>query len=150
METPPFTPERHDQSNVLREKIPFEGYETEEELLKEIKTRLEQHNLLSDHLLLAGHATPLEAGGDPRQQTFAQSFAEYEHALKVLEQRTPLFYAETAPGAEGNDAQPTVSIYDGTKPERDENYTHIFLGKDGATVDDALIAEFDVSEWART
>ena len=148
METPSFNPEKREELGILREKIPFEGYETEEELLKEMKARLERHNLWSDHLLLAGHATPLEARQDPRTQTFAQSLAEYEHALEVFEQRTPLFYAETAP--EGTNAQPTISVYDGAKLARDENYTHVFIGKDGGTVDDALIAEFDVSEWART
>lgn len=149
METLPFTPEKNEDTGVLREKIPFEGYETEEELLKEIKTRLEQHNLLSDHILFAGHASPQDTSSGPREQTFAQSLEEYQHALEVFEERTPLFYAETVPETEEENTQPTISIYDATKLLHDENYTHVFLSKEGGTINDALIAEFDVSEWAR-
>jgi hypothetical protein len=130
---------------VLREKLENDvGYSDEADMLAAMWAHLREHGVKSDeNLLFTGHNTLPDSLPDPREETFAVTAEDYTKALTYHFGETPLQYIDDDPGG-----VPTVSVYDGTKllPIRSRIGT-MYRALPGQTVEDALIAEFDVSNW---
>lgn len=127
---------------VVREKLENSaGYGDEADMLAEMWLRLRDHGVKSDeNLLFAGHN--VVAGSKSREETFAVTAEEYAQALSHHYGETPLQYIEEEEGT------PTVSVYDSTKLIPVENAISTkYKAPPNHTIDDALIAQFDVSDW---
>ncbi len=146
MEVPGPNPERDDKNRVFKYKVTFEGYEDEADLLGTMQQQLAEQGLLGQELLLVGHATPSTSETDSdRRQTFALSLEDYEAILRYNYGYSPLFYAETAPRQE--DSTPTISVYNADKLQLSLNEPNVYMTRDGGPLNEALLAEFDVSDW---
>lgn len=128
---------------VLREKLENDGgYNDEADMLAEIWAHLREHGIENDeHLLFTGHN--LTDSPNPREETFAVTAEEYAQALAYHYGETPLQYI-----IEDEEGTPTVSVYDGRRliPIPSAILTR-YKALPGHTVEDALVAQFDVSEW---
>ena len=135
--------EKAELKEIIREKLENNsGYGDEADMLAELWLHLRNHGIESDEdLLFTGHTAAREEA--PRTETFAVTAEEYAQALTYHSGETPLQYVDW--DAEGT---PTVSVYDRTRLESiPDNITTKYRAAPGHTIDDALIAQFDVSDW---
>ena len=131
------------EPTVLRESIPNPYYEDEAGLLNEMWERLKTLDVPEDSLLFTGHARGKD-DVDQRNQTFAVTTADYTEALSFNHGDTPLPYAGDMVI---DDKIPVISVYDARKLRPVDNLPKVYEGTDSSALKDALIAEFDVSEW---
>jgi hypothetical protein len=128
---------------VLREKLENDGgYTDEADMLAEMWTRLREHGIEDDeHLLFTGHN--LVPDSPNREETFGVTAEEYAQALAYHYNETPLEYATN-----DEEGVPTVSVYDNRQllSALGTNTTQ-YKALPGHTVEEALIAQFDVSDW---
>jgi len=128
---------------VLREKLENDGgYTDEADMLAAMWAYLREHGIDTDeHLLFTGHN--LVADSPPRKETFGVTAEEYAQALAYYYAETPLQYI-----VDDEEGVPTVSVYDNRQllSALGTNTTQ-YKAQPGHTIDEALIAQFDVSDW---